>query len=570
MTPPLVALLIALLLAAPSRVSASDPPRLVVQITVDQLRGDLPLRYRDRFGPGGFRYLLERGTWYAAAHHPHAHTETIVGHTTLATGTYPSRHGMVANTWFDRETGKSVSNVEDPRYPLLSVLGEAQSGPGASPLTIPTTTFSDELAITTAGRAKIYAVSVKDRGAVPLAGHTGKAFWFSLSNGCFVSSTFYYQQYPPWVKAKCGQRLADGHANTTWELSGDRAAYLARDHTNRYPPGSPAEANMAMLDSPGLGFGRTFPHRFAASGRTLYDGLTISPRGDELTLDFAKTLIAEEGLGKDEVPDYLAISFSSTDLVGHWFSPASLESEETILRLDAALRDLFAFIDREVGLDKTLIVLAGDHGGPEYPEYLQERNIDSGRLSPADIRRAAEDALAARYRGIKGLLAHVSPPYLYLDHGVIARKGLDRAAVERVVASAVQRVPGVALAIGRGDLTDGRGGVDEALIRRIRRNDYPGRSGDVYVVQRPQWQIDEPRSPKLVQHGSPWAYDTYVPVAFAGGQVPAAFVLRSIETVDVAATLAVLLRTKPPSGSVGTPLTELSPLTPPGTTRATP
>jgi len=531
----------------------------VVQITVDQLRGDLPLRYRDRFGPGGFRRFLDQGTWYAAARQPHAHTETVVGHTTLATGAYPSRHGMVANTWFDRATGASVSNVEDPRYPLLSVDGEKQTEPGASPLTILTTTFSDELAVATAGRAKVFSVSVKDRGAVPLAGHVGKAFWFSSSNGCFVSSTFYYQHYPPWVKAKCAQRLADASAGTTWELARPRETYVHRDVTNQYPKGTPAEVNMEMLDSPRFGsFGRTFPHRFAASGLMLYEELKISPRGDALTLDFAKTLIREEGLGKREVPDYLAISFSSTDLVAHWFAPASLESEDNILRLDAALDDLLTFIDREVGLRRTLVVISADHGGSEYPEYLMTLSIGTGRLSPAEIRRAADEALAARYGPIAGIIAKLSPPYVYLDRKVLAANRLDEREVERTIATALQGLTGVSLALARADMTAGRDGADDELVRRIRRNQHPDRSGDVYVVQAPQWQIDEGREPRLLQHGAPWSYDTHVPVAFTGWEVPAAFVLRGIESVDVAATLSALLGTSYPSGGVGTPLLELA------------
>jgi type I phosphodiesterase/nucleotide pyrophosphatase len=541
---------------------AGEVPRLIVQITVDQLRGDLPLRYRDRFTDGGFRYFLSHGTWYASAHHPHAHTETIVGHTTLSTGAYPSRHGMVANTWYDREAGKFVTNIEDENYPIVPVLGEKQDHKGASPVTILTTTFGDELSIATEGRAKIYGVSVKDRGAVSMAGHSGKAFWFSTSSGCFVSSTFYYKdasQYPQWVKTKCEEHLADKIAGTTWEPLHDRAAYLEKNVTNHYPKDSRAEKNMQMLESPAFGsFGRTFPHHFAAGpGSLLYNGITISPRGDDLTLDFAKTLLREERLGKDDVTDYLSVSFSSTDLVGHWFSPASVESEDTILRLDRSLDDFISFIDKEVGLENTLIVLSADHGGIEYPEYLAAHGIDTGHLSEKTIMKTAEAAVAARYPGITGIISKLSIPYFYLDRNVIEKNHLDRFEVERVVARAVQHLDGVALAVARADMESGSGEADEELIRQIRRNYNPRRSGQIYIVQQAQWQIDPSSGPKLVQHGSPWAYDTYVPVAFAGGHVPTAMVWRNISTTDVAATLALMTRTKIPSGCVGAPLTEV-------------
>lgn len=535
---------------------AREMPRLVVQITVDQLRGDLPLRYRSRFTDGGFRYFLDHGTWYAGAHHPHSHTETIVGHTTLATGAFPSRHGMVSNLWYDRETGQFVKNIEDDKYPILCVLGEKQTDKGASPVTILTTTLSDELSITTEGQAKIYSVSVKDRGAIPLAGHSGKAFWFSHSNGCFVSSTFYYSQYPQWVKAKCEEHLADKLAGTTWDLLNDRSTYLNKNITNQYPKDSRAEQNMEMLAGP-LGFGRTFPHKFAKPGFTLYSGITISPRGDELTLDFAKTLIKEEGLGKDNVPDYLAVSFSSTDLIAHWFSPASLESEDNILRLDQALDDFIAFIDKEVGLENTVIILSADHGGIEYPEYLATHGINTGHVAPQTLMQAANAALAEHYPGVTGIISKLSMPYFYLDRNVINQKHLDRGEVERVIARAVQRVPGVSLAVARADWESLSGEADQALIQQIRRNYNPRRSGQVYVVQEPQWQIDEEHRPRLLQHGSPWAYDTYVPIAFAGGGIPTEMVWRNVLTTDVAATLAGFLHTKIPSGCIGEPLHEV-------------
>src|ERR1043165_1765574 len=358
---------------------SAEQPRLIVQITIDQLRGDLPLRYRDRFSEGGFLYFMNHGTWYTDAHHPHSHTETVVGHTTLATGAYPSRHGMVANAWFNRATDQLIDNVEGTQYPLLSITGEDESSfPGASPTDILTTTFSDELAITTNGKSKIFSVSIKDRAAIPLGGHAGKSFWFTMANGCFVSSTFYYKTYPQWVVDWCKTNPANQYAGTTWNLSRPKETYLYSNITNQYPAGSIAELNMSSMQS--YGFGRTFPHKFppASAGQGFYNPLTTSPMGDELTLNFVETLLKSEHLGKDSVPDSLAVSFSATDLISHWWSPASLESEDNMLRLDGTLRKLLNAIDKEVGLSHTLIVLSGDHGGIEYPEYLSTMGIPTG------------------------------------------------------------------------------------------------------------------------------------------------------------------------------------------------
>lgn len=535
--------------AAPPKKSAAVPkrtlPKLVLQITVDQLRGDLPLRYQDRFAARGFRYLLDHGTWYTAAHHPHSFTETIVGHTTLATGAYPSRHGMIANSWLDRLTGETVSNVETMERPLVGTDKQ-----GASPERILSSTFSDELNLTTAGRAKVFAVSYKDRGAVPMAGHAGKAFWFS--GGCFVSSTFYYTQYPTWVTEWCKAAPADFYKGKEWTLLQDRSRYVERDRENRFPANSPPENAMAILDS--MKFGRSFPHRLDPDA--FENLLSITPYQDELTLDFAKTLITKESLGKDAIPDYLAISFSSTDLIAHWFSHSSIEAEDNLLRLDRTLESLFAFVDREVGLANTLIVLSGDHGGTEFPERLAGLNIPTGRLTPAKLNEVVKAALDARYGADNGFVGPYQDPYFWLDDEAIAGKKANVREVEKVVTTALLTLEGVAFAIPMEQL-HAVPGIDGPLLLSIQRNHHADRSGDIYVVEAQNWQIEANEDLILLQHNAPWPYDTYVPVAFAGAGVPARRVSRGVSTTDVAATLATALRTRFPSGCVGVPLTEV-------------
>jgi hypothetical protein len=326
--------------AVPPRAGGESPkpPRLILQITVDQLRGDLPGRTFDQFGKGGFRWLYEHGTVYSDAHHRHANTETIVGHTTLATGADPAIHGMIGNVWFDRAAERLVYNIEDPAERLLTVGADvdrateidptqrAARSEGRSPRAIAVSTFSDELAAHTAGRAKVFGVSVKDRGAVSMAGHAGTAYWFSKATGEFVTSTYYADSYPRWVVEWNERRLPFRHGDTSWTLLHDRSAYLFGDADDQ-----PWETDLA-------GYGRTFPHPFGpADGRYFTTLLTVSPVGDELTLDFAKALIANDELGQDDVPDYLGVSFSSTDYVVHLFGPSSLEAEDNLLRLDRTL-----------------------------------------------------------------------------------------------------------------------------------------------------------------------------------------------------------------------------------------
>lgn len=361
---------------APKDGANRNMPRLILQITVDQLRGDLPERHVKNMGKGGFRYLFSQGVWYADAHHAHANTETVVGHTTLATGADPAVHGMIGNVWLDRQTEKFIYNIEDPKYHLLTPGADVNkateidptqklaSTDGRSPAAILSSTFSDELAIHTANRAKIFGVSIKDRGAVSMAGHAGKAFWFSKASGEFVTSSYYYDHYPAWVDNWNQRKLPSAYGGKAWELMHESSKYLFGDADN-----NPWETDLA-------GFGRVFPHTYGpANGKYFTTRLTLSPAGDELTLSFAKALMGAERIGQDEVTDYLSISFSSTDYVGHIFGPSSLEAEDNLLRLDRTLADLFAHVDKQIGLKNVLIVLSADHGGPEAPGQLNAMGI---------------------------------------------------------------------------------------------------------------------------------------------------------------------------------------------------
>ncbi len=529
--------------------------RLVLQVTVDGLRGDLLERYRARFGPGGFQRLLEQGTVYTNAHYQHANTETIVGHATLATGAVPSLHGMVGNVWFDREAGELAYNIEDPDSPILPTREDASEGAqvdpaqkrsrtkGRSPRALLATTLADELVNHTAGRAKAFGVSGKDRSAVAMAGHAGKAFWYSTDTGDFVTARHYYAAYPEWAAQWNGERKALAFGGRVWSLLRPASDYLLADRDDR-----PYEIDLK-------GYGRVFPHAFGATDHPLFfTRVLVSPEGDRLTLDFAKALIAGEGLGQDDVPDYLSISFSSVDAVNHFFGPSSLENEDVVLQLDRTLADLFAFVDEHIGLERTLVVLSADHGMAEMPEQMAEWGLDVGRLYPEDVLARANEIAKKRF-GIDEVAQFFFRPSLYLDSEAIASAGADPAHVERVVASALTGMDGIAIAVSRRELS---ARTDDDLLRRIRLNSHPSRSGDIYVAQKPYWFLSE-KGPVAAMHGSPWRYDSFVPIVFLGPGVPARRVARTVHPADVAPTLANRLGIKPPSSSVGTPLGEVLP-----------
>jgi len=539
--------------------AAERPVRLVLQITVDQLRGDLIDRYSAGYGKGGFRLLLDNGAFYVDAHHRHANTETVVGHTTLATGTDPAVHGMIGNVWLDRESGQLIYNVEDADYPLVGEGGGVDASTeidptqkvattqGRSPRAIRTTTISDEIVQSVGPQAKVFGISVKDRGAITLAGHAGTAYWFSKSAGKMVTSTFYQDAYPDWVDAWNAKGVPASYADKSWELSKDSSAYLFGN----------ADDQAWEVDFPG--YGRTFPHPFGKADSPYFTTLlTVSPAGDEIVLDFARDLMTAEKVGMDDVLDYLSISFSSTDYVGHFFGPSSLEAEENLHRLDRTLAELFAFVDKTVGLDQTLVVLSADHGGSEAPGYLQSLGIDSSYFNFEDVDKTKGiAALKAEFGVAEELIDQFFQPYFYLNREAIAELGLDLPVVARRVAEELRELPGIAYAVSSYDLRAGAV-VQTPVTEAILANFNEDRSGDIYVVFNPQWFVAEFDGISVTgSHGQPWFYDSHVPVIWMGPGVKPGRIARRVETVDVAPTIAAYLGVKYPSGTRGRVMTEI-------------
>jgi arylsulfatase A-like enzyme len=287
----------------------------------------------------------------------------------------------------------------------------------------------------------------------------------------------------------------------------------------------------------------------------------LSPAGDELTLDFAKTLLASEELGQDDIPDYLAVSFSSTDYIGHIFGASSLESEDNIARLDRTLADLLAYVDEKVGLQNTLIVLSADHGQPEVPGYLETLGNHSAHYFDIEglDKAPAIAALKQRFGLGEELIKDFFQPYLYLDRELIRGKGLDQAEIEAVLAAEISKFPGVATAVSSSALRAGAV-PDTGLMRQVMQNFHPRRSGDIYVVFEPNVYVNDFDGLAVAStHGSPWRYDAFVPVMFAGAGLPAATVARAITPYDIAPTLANYLGVKQPSGAIGVPLVEVVP-----------
>ncbi|SON52963.1 alkaline phosphatase family protein [Vibrio tapetis] len=535
-------------------------PDLVLQITVDGLRGDLLNRYQHNFSDNGFRYLMEQGTVYSNAHYQHGNTETIVGHVSLATGAPPSVHGMVGNVWYDRVQERLVYNVEDPNYHSLTVgagvdksteidpTQKAAQKDGRSPLPILSSTFSDELTAATNGAAKVFSVSIKDRGAISLAGQTGKAFWFSKSQSQFITSDYYYSSYPEWVTQWNQSDFVDQYSGKGWHLS------LPCDKYTLEEKGDGHKVDLA-------GFKRTFPHPYGPKSYPYYGTmLTLSPAGDEITEDFASHLLEQEQLGKNGTTDFLAVSFSSNDYVVHMFGSNSLETEDNLIRLDQSIAKLLHNVDEQVGLENTLIVLSADHGVPESAAVANTLGFKNAQYFNKDtlLSKGVLQRLESEFGLGENAIRLFAQPYIYLNHQVIKDKGVSLANVQKAVADEVAKIDGVYQTVTSSDVANNQL-PDSHLSTLIKNNYHPARSGDVYVVFNPRSYINDMDGLTIAStHGSPWRYDTHVPVIFAGYGIENQKIDRQITPYDIAPTLSNILGITQPSGAIGEVLTEVT------------
>lgn len=516
-------------------------PRLVVVIVVDQFRGDYLDRFRPFFGRGGFNLLLERGAHFVQARHQHASTSTCPGYAVVLTGSHGNVNGIIANSWFNSRTGRQEYCAADT---TASLIGAA--GAGRSPRNLKDATVGDLLAMATGGASRAVAVAPKDRSAIMLGGHLAAGVYWMMDT-LFVTSTYYRPDLPSWVAEFNRSHAVTSAFGKQWERLLPAAAYELVG-----PDDVAAETGQA-------GMGRTFPHvigRGATPGPEFAQAFDRSPFSNDVVADFAMRAVAAEGLGRDSVPDLLAIGFSANDLVGHGYGPDSHEVMDITLRLDRTLSRLFGYLDRTVGLASTVMVLTSDHGISPLPELFQRLHpgTSSRRIHPDLIASAASTALEARYGrpGAAGWLAHHDFPQIHLNLALLREKRIALEDAERVVAEAVARVPGVHEALTATELArQRRQGVRNGSVYSF----HPERSGNVYYQMEPYVAVAGGSTG--ADHGSRWAYDQHVPVLWYGGGIRPGVYREPVAVADIAPTLAAMLGLTPPGGAQGRVLAEM-------------
>ncbi|WNG18248.1 alkaline phosphatase family protein [Cystobacter fuscus] len=515
----------------------AKPPRLTLFITVDAMGSDLLLRTRPRL-QGGLGKLIDSGAFYPYARYDYAKPRTAPGHATLATGANPWRHGIVDNRVIDRATGKPARVFPDAQHPVLEA---PLSEDDVSPANLLAETLADRLRLATNEQGKAVALSGKARSAIPLAGRLGQAYWFDETVGKFVTGTWYTKELPGWLKDFNAANPPTTWFGKTWEPVRPRTEYLGEDDR-------PYEGGYYEL-------GRVFPHPLTgglkAPGPDSYSAFAISPLSLDLVVRAAGAAIAGEGLGKDEVPDLLAVSFSATDRVYHQYGPNSWEMQDTMFRLDKAVGDLVALAERAAGgRANLLVVLSADHGGAAAPEYWTAQGMEAHRVNPRELSKGLTEALRQQFGG--DVTATVEELDVYLGGKTLEGGKVDGATVRRAAAGWLRKQPAISLAVASDDLPtlpDMAG-----LATALRRGYYPGRSGDVLFVVKPFHVMSA--DTVGTNHGAPYAYDQLVPFVLAGKGVRPGTYTQQISTTDVAPTVAAALEMNLPASAEGHPRSE--------------
>lgn len=541
-----IALLLALGICFPAHLKAADqnPPKLVVLLIVD----GLPVRhltdYADRFSENGFKFFMNQGAWLTKARYGFANTCTASGHATLITGAQPNRHGIISNIWFDRELGRKVYSVEDSAYHYPDEpMGKRR---GASPKNLKIPTLGDALREQTKNKSRVFAISMKDRAAILMGGKTGTAYFYSGLTGRFITSTYYESAYPAWLTDYHQKKIQDRWFRKKWDLSREPAAYQGAVQSKRY--------------SVDPGIGKKFPHPVKNDSKTpdakYYAALSKTPFADEYLLDFFKTLLRNENLGKtQDAADLLAVSFSAHDSANHFFGPESVEALDHLLRLDRMIAELVEFLSGFIGLDHVLFVLTSDHGFADSPEHYKSKGFEAGRLDAwktlGDLNRHLSKKFGAAHYAIEW-----SAPTLYLDHDLIAKKGQSSETVERESAAFLSAYPGIARVFTRSGL-DNPYLIADGLHREVWRSWLFESRGDLYLIPKEHYYLmDEPHE-FAANHATPYSYDTRVPLIFWGRWFQPGKFETPADMTDVVPTLSEILNIRPPEAAEGKVLREI-------------
>ena len=514
-------------------------PKLVVGLVVDQMRWDYLYRYYDRYAPnGGFRRLLNKGFSCENTFIPYTPTITACGHSSIYTGSVPAISGITGNFWWDNDQHRQVYCTEDKS---VTTVGSSSALGLMSPRNMLVTSICDELRLATNFRSKVIGVAIKDRGSILPAGHSANgAYWYDNTNGNWITSTYYNNELPKWVEDFNSKKLVDQYYAQGW-----KTLYPI----NTYKQSSADEEPWESKPIPGM---KGFPYDTKGFVGKNYGIIANMPQGNTLTAEIAKAAITGEKLGADDTTDFLTISFSAPDYIGHNFGPNSVEEEDNYLRLDQTFGDLFDFLDKKVGVGQYLVFLSADHGVAHVPGFLKEHKLPAATIDLGDLIRKLNTSLKNKY-GIATLINSQDNYQLYLNHPAIDSAKINLAEVKKFLIDSLATVPEIYRVFAIDKLSETT--LNEKQKDMLANGYYPRRSGDIQIMLLPgtiDFFINSGTT-----HGLWNPYDAHIPLVWYGWGVKQGKTNRETYMTDIAATLAALLHIQMPSGCVGKPIPEI-------------
>lgn len=516
-----------------------NKPKLVVGIVVDQMRQEYFYKYEDRYVEGGLKRLMYEGFMMKNGHYNYIPTYTGPGHASVYTGTTPATHGIIGNDWYVRKLDRSIYCAGDS---TVTAVGGTDENGNISPRNMLTTTITDELRFASNKRSKVVGVAIKDRGAALPAGHLGDAYWYDAGTGEFMTSTYYAQELPQWVKDFNKRALPKKYLSQTWETLFPIETYhqsIADDNTfegpfkGRETPTFPYDLPALMEENGGLGM------------------IASTPFGNTLTLDMAYAALEGEQLGKRGETDFLAVSFSSPDYIGHRFGPTSIEVEDNYLRLDRELAKFFEHLDKELGKGEYLVFLTADHGVADVVNYMKSENVPAGSLDTRFVLTQLKGFTNQHYGEGDWILSY-SNEQIFLNRELAAEKGLDLEQMQRETAEFLLKFEGIKETYTATDMKRMEYNFGRRHLLQMGYNHKA--SGDVMVILEPAWLSN---ATKGTTHGTGYKYDTNVPIVFYGWGIKPGQSANYATVTDIAPTLAMLLKTRIPNGATGEPILEV-------------
>jgi predicted AlkP superfamily pyrophosphatase or phosphodiesterase len=516
-----------------------DRPKLVIGLVVDQMRWDYLYRYYDRYSNGGFKRLINDGFSAENTFIPYTPTYTAVGHSSIYTGSVPAITGIVGNDWYDPQLRRNVYCTEDTT--VVSVGSTTRAGM-MSPKNLLSSTITDELRLATNFKGKVIGISLKDRGSILPAGHTPNgAYWYDGQTGDWITSTYYMSQLPAWVQDYNKLKMANKYYEQNWNT-----LYPIESYTQSTADNKDYEGKTRGEATP------TFPHPLKLYAGKNYDMIRSTPYGNTITLDLAKVAIKAENLGQDNITDFLAVSCSSTDYIGHQYGSNSIEAEDTYLRLDKDLEDFFNYLDKTVGKGNYLLFLSADHGAAHVPGFMKENKLPGGVVDDKAIVASLNTFLESKFKIKKPVLLAMNNQIIF-NHDNPDFKQADFTAMKSASIDYLRTLEGFADAVDLARISES---TLTAVQKQMITNGYNARrSGDIYFILQPNW-FDGGKTGTT--HGAWNPYDAHIPLVFMGWNVKPGKTNQTHHMTDIAATIAAMLHIQMPSGCVGEPITELT------------